>query len=297
VRRLERRCATTLDRSFRTDAYSRLSDTDREAGMAFEELTARHSQVWSSAPFERIAEVITEMHIALVERLAPQAGERWLDLACGTGDVAFHAARSGAIVTGSDLSPTLIETAQRRARELGLDVTLEVADCQALPYGDASFDVVSSSVGVIFAPDHARVAAELGRVCRPGGRMGLTAWRRDSGVGDIFEGMSKFMPPPPEGAGSPFQWGEEAYVREMLGDAFALSFEELDTRHEDEDPAEMWELFRSSYGPSHVLWNSLDDDRRRELDDTMTSVFEKHRDGDTISMERRYIVVTAIRKG
>lgn len=264
--------------------------------MAFEELTARHAQVWSSAPFERIAEVITEMHVALVERLAPQPGEHWLDLGCGTGDVAFHAARAGANVTGSDLSPALIETAQRKASELGLDLTLEVADCQALRYPDASFDVVSSSVGVIFAPDHARVAAELGRVCRPGGRIGLTARRRDSGVGDIFAGMSTFMPPPPEGAGSPFQWGDEAYVEKMLGDAFELSFEELDTRHEHDDPAEMWELFRTSYGPSHVLWNSLDEERRRELDETMTAVFEKHRDGDGINMERRYIVVTGLRK-
>jgi SAM-dependent methyltransferase len=264
--------------------------------MAFEELTTKHAQVWSSAPFERIAEVITEMHIALVERLAPQPGERWLDLGCGTGDVAFHAAKAGAVVTGSDLSQALIETAQRQAAELGLDLTLEVADAQALHYGDASFDVLSSSVGVIFAPDHARIASELARVCRPGGRMGITAWRRDSGVGDIFEGMSKFMPPPPEGAGSPFQWGQEAYVEEMLGDAFELSFEELDTRHHDDDPAAMWELFRSSYGPSHVLWNSLDDERRAELDETMTAVFEKHRDGDGISMERRYILVTGVRR-
>jgi SAM-dependent methyltransferase len=264
--------------------------------VAFEELTARHAQVWSAAPFERIAEVITEMHVALVERLSPQAGERWLDLGCGTGDVAFHAARAGAIVTGSDLSPALIDTARRQASELGLDLTLEVADCQALHYGDASFDVVSSSVGVIFAPDHARVAAELARVCRPGGRVGLTAWRRDSGVGDIFAGMSGFMPPPPEGAGSPFQWGDETYVEQMLGGAFELAFEELDTRHEHHDPAEMWELFRTSYGPSHVLWSSLDEDRRRALDETMTAVFEKHRAGDRISMERRYIVVTGIRK-
>ncbi len=264
--------------------------------MAFEELTNKHAQVWSSAPFERIAEVITEMHVALVERLAPQADEHWLDLGCGTGDVAFHAARAGAIVTGSDLSPTLIETAQGKARELGLDLTLEVADSQALHYSDASFDVVSSSVGVIFAPDHARVAAELARVCKPGGRMGLTAWRRDSGVGDIFSGMAKFMPPTPEVAGSPFQWGEEAYVQEMLGDTFELSFEELDTRHEHHDPAEMWELFRTSYGPSHVLWNSLDEERRRELDETMTAVFEQHRVGDGINMERRYIVVTGVRK-
>jgi ubiquinone/menaquinone biosynthesis C-methylase UbiE len=196
--------------------------TAKEAAMAFEELTTKHAQVWSSAPFERIAEVITEMHVALVERLAPKPGERWLDLGCGTGDVAFHAAQAGAIVTGSDLSPTLIETAQHRAGELGLDLTLEVADAQALHYGDASFDVVSSSVGIIFAPDHARIASELARVCRPGGRMGITAWSRDSGVGDIFEGMSKFMAPPPEGVGSPFQWGQEAYVEEMLGDAFEL---------------------------------------------------------------------------
>lgn len=264
--------------------------------MAFEELTTRHAQVWGSAPFERIAEVITEMHVALVERLAPEAGETWLDLGCGTGDVAFHAAQAGAIVTGSDLSPTLIETAEQRASELGLDLTLEVADCQALPYADASYDVVSSSVGVIFAPDHTRVASELARVCRPGGRLGLTAWRRDSGVGDIFEGMSGFMPPPPEGAGSPFQWGNEEYVQQMLGDAYELSFEELDTRHDDDDPAAMWELFRSSYGPSYVLWSSLDGDGRKALDETMTAVFEKHRDGDRISMERRYIVVTGVRR-
>ena len=264
--------------------------------MAFEELTTKHAQVWSSAPFERVAEIITEMHVALIERLAPQGGEHWLDLGCGTGDVAFHAARAGAIVTGSDLSPALIETAQRQASELGLDLTLEVADCQALHYPDASFDVVSSSVGVIFAPDHPRVATELARVCKPGGRMGITAWRRDSGVGDIFNGMAKFMPPPPEGAGSPFQWGDEAYVEEMLGNAYELSFEELDTRHEHHDPAEMWELFRTNYGPSHVLWSSLDEERRRELDDTMTSVFEQHRDGDVISMERRYIVVTGVRR-
>ena len=264
--------------------------------MAFEELTARHAQVWSAAPFEKIAAIITEMHVALVAHLAPQPGEKWLDLGCGTGDVAFHAARAGAIVTGSDLSPALIETARRQAAELGLDVTLEVGDAQALGYADASYDVVSSSVGVIFAPDHARVASELARVCRPGGRVGLTAWRRDSGVGDIFAGMAPFMAPPPEGAGSPFQWGEPSYVEQMLGGAFDLTIEELDTRHVGDDPAEMWDLFRTSYGPSAVLWSSLDEDRRRELDDAMTAVWEKHRSGDRIDMERRYIVVTGIRK-
>ena len=165
--------------------------------MAFEELTSRHAAMWGSAPFENIAHLIEDMHVALVERLEPGAGEHWLDLGCGVGDVAFHAARAGATVTGSDLSPTLVETARRRAAEYGLDLTLEVADCQNLPYADASFDVVSSSVGVIFAPDHERVASELTRVCRSGGRIGLTAWRKESGVGAMFAAMAPFMPTPP----------------------------------------------------------------------------------------------------
>ena len=264
--------------------------------MAFEELTRRQSVMWGSAPFENIADIISEMHVALVESLAPEVGEHWLDLACGAGDVAFHAARAGANVTGSDLSPTLVETAQRRAAEHDLDLTLEVADCQNLHYPDASFDVVSSSVGVIFAPDHARVAAELTRVCRPGGRVGLTAWRKESGVGVMFEAMRPFMPAPPPGAGSPFQWGDEAYVETMLGDTFDLSFEELDTRHEGGDGGEMWELFRDSYGPSLTLWNSLDDQRRTELDAAMTTYFESYRSDDGISVERRYIIVKGTRR-
>lgn len=264
--------------------------------MAFEELTSRHAVMWGSAPFENIADIISDMHVALVERLAPRHGEHWLDLACGAGDVAFHAARAGAVVTGSDLSPKLVESAQRRAEEHGLDLTLEVADCQDLHYPDASFDVVSSSVGVIFAPDHERVASELARVCRPGGRVGLTAWRKDSGVGAMFTAMSPFMPAPPPGAGSPFQWGDESYVEEMLGGAFALSFEEHDTRYEGDHGSEMWEVFRDNFGPSFTLWTSLDEERRAELDAAMEAYFEGYRTDSGVSVERRYIIATGVRK-
>jgi ubiquinone/menaquinone biosynthesis C-methylase UbiE len=253
--------------------------------------------MWGSAPFEKIAETISDMHQALVERLAPTPGEHWLDLATGAGDVALHAARAGALVTGSDLSPELVAAAQRRAGEHGLDLTLEVADAQNLHYADASFDVVSSSVGVIFAPDHERVAHELARVCRPGGRIGLTAWRKESGVGQMFSAMMPFMPTPPAGAGSPFQWGDESYVETMLGDTFELAFEELDSRHEGDDAGEMWEVFRDNYGPSFTLWQSLDDERRAELDAAMSSYFEAHRGEGGISVERRYIVVTGVRAG
>lgn len=264
--------------------------------MAFEELTRKHAEVWGSAPFENIAPIISDMHAELVEHLDPQPGEHWLDLACGVGDVAFHARRAGAVVTGSDLSPALIETAKSRAAEHGLDLTLEVADCQDLHYADASFDVVSSSVGVIFAPDHARVASELKRVCKPGGRIGMTAWRRESGVGDIFATMAPFMPPPPAGAGSPFQWGNEDYVEEMLGDAFDLDVVELDTRHVGEDGRDMWVHFRENFGPSFTLWMSLDEERRDELDAAMTALYERSRIEDGISQERRYIIITGRRR-
>ena len=265
--------------------------------MAFEELTSRQAVMWGSAPFENIADLISEMHVALVERLAPVPGEHWLDLGCGAGDVAFLAARAGAVVTGSDLSPTLVAAAQRRAEEQGLDLILEVADCQNLHYADASFDVVSSSVGVIFAPDHERVAHELARVCRPGCRVGLTAWRKESGVGEMFGVMVPFMPPPPAGAGSPFQWGDEAYVEAMLGNTFELSFEELDTRHEGESGSEMWEVFRANFGPAFTLWSSLDDERRAELGDAMVKFFESHRTDEGINLERRYLLATGVRKG
>src|SRR3954465_6668309 len=113
--------------------------------MAFEALKERQGTVWGAAPFEKIAETLHPMHAKLVERLAPQPAERWLDIGCGTGDVAFRAAAAGAHVTGSDLSPALIETARRHAAARGLQLTLEVADAERLPYGDASFDVASSS--------------------------------------------------------------------------------------------------------------------------------------------------------
>lgn len=264
--------------------------------MAFEELKQRHAVVWDSAPFENIAPLIADMHDELVARLEPRPGERWLDLACGAGDVAFRAARGGADVTGSDLAPGLVEAARRRAAEEGLVLTLEVADCESLHYGDASFDVVSSSVGVIFAPDHARVASELARVVQPGGRIGLTAWRAASGVGEMFRLMAPFMPPAPPGVGSMLQWGDETYMKQMLGDAFDLEFVELDCPYEGDDAREMWEVFRVNYGPTYTLWSSLDEDRRAELDRVMIDMLEEARTEDGIRSERLYIVALGTRR-
>jgi SAM-dependent methyltransferase len=263
--------------------------------MAFEALKRRQATIWGAAPFEKVAGTIHDMHDDLVARLGPRAGERWLDLACGTGEVAFRAARAGATVTASDLAPALIDTARQAAADEGLELTLEVADCEELPYEDASFDVVSSSVGVIFAPDHARVAEQLARVCRPGGRLGFTAWRGESGVGDIFRTMTPFAPQPPEEAGSPFQWGAESYVEERLGEWFDLEFVEGNSPHEGDDATEMWELFRNNYGPTFTLWSSLEPDRQSHLDAAMTEMFERSRAADRIAQERIYIIALGTR--
>ena len=264
--------------------------------MAFEDLKQRQATMWGSAPFERIAPLIGAMHDELVVQLDPQPGERWPDLACGAGDVAFRAARAGADVTASDISPTLVEAARRRAADEHLELTLEVADCEHLPYADGSFDAVSSSVGVIFAPDHARVASELARVCRAGGRLGLTAWRASSGAGEMFRRMAPFMPPPVEGAGSPLAWGDEAYVEEMLGDAFELEFLERDVPYTGDDAEEMWAVFRDNFGPVFTLRASLDEKRRAALDRTMIEQLEEARGPDGIRSERLYLLALGVRR-
>ncbi len=264
--------------------------------MAFEALKEKQAAIWGAAPFEKVAGTIHDMHDDLVAHLEPTPGELWLDLACGTGEVAFRAVRAGAVVSASDLAPALIETAKAQASVLDLELTLEVADCEELPYEDASFDVVSSSVGIIFAPDHPRVASELARVVRPGGRIGFTAWRGESGVGDIFRTMSPFAPPPPAGAGSPFQWGDESYVAERLGEWFDVRFVEGNSPHVDDDARAMWELFRDNYGPTFTLWSSLDEERRTELDAAMVELFERSRVGDRIAQERLYIIALGTRK-
>jgi SAM-dependent methyltransferase len=262
----------------------------------FDELKRRQSAMWGSAPFEATVKYIAPMHDELVVRLRPQPGEAWLDLGTGTGAVAFRAARSGAQVTASDISPVLIESARRQAAEDDLEIDFHVADAEDLPYADASFDVVSSAVGVIFAPDHEAVASELKRVCRPGGRIGITAWRGDSGVGDMFRAMAPFQPPPPEGAGSPFQWGSEDYVRERLGDAFELEFVELDAPQVGESGEQIWDYFVADYGPSRTLADSLEPERREELRRTMTAFFEQFRDRDGIHQPRPYIIALGTRR-
>lgn len=158
--------------------------------MAFEALKDRQAAAYSNSKFELLAETAADIHDDLVERLGVRAGERWLDLATGTGAVAVRAARRGAVVTGQDLAEGLIQTAQRLAAQDGVDVTFEVGDCEQLPYPDGSFDVISSAQGAVFAPDHRAVARELERVSAPGGRI---AWQRGARVARSAASLRRWL--------------------------------------------------------------------------------------------------------
>lgn len=263
--------------------------------MAFEELKQRQSVMWGNGPYQRITDTLADIHELVVSRLEPQPGERWLDLACGTGAVAERAARAGADVVGLDLAPVLIETARERAAEQGLEIDYRVGDCEDLAgIADGSFDIVSSTCGIMFAPDHEATAGELARVVRPGGRIALVNWTPEGGLGRMFRMMAPFQPAPPPS--SPFDWGREGRLRELLGDAFDLEIEERESTLETADGEEYWQLFATSYGPTKTLAESLEPERREELHRAWVDFFEReYRDGDRIVHTREYLLVHGTR--
>lgn len=264
--------------------------------MAFEELKRRSSEAWGSAPFENVEPDIAVVHDGLVERLGAQPGVRWLDVGCGPGAVALRAARAGAEVTGLDLAPGLLETARRRAAEEGLAIQFDVGDVEALPYADASYDVVSSSFGAIFALDHEAAASELARVTRPGGRLGLSAWRPDAAVCAMFQITADYQPPPPEGIGTPFQWGSEDYAAALLGGAFELEFVDGDAPLVKESAEAAWTEMRENVGPPKVLYESLDPERGEELHRRMVEYLERFRTNGGIHQSRPYLLILGTRR-
>jgi SAM-dependent methyltransferase len=265
--------------------------------VGFEELKTKQAQVWGSGAFERVEETLIEMYEALLAGLEPGPGDRLLDVACGTGGLAVRAASAGAEVTGIDLAPELIETARRRAATAGAQISFEVGDCELLPYEDGSFDVVSSSVGAIFAPNHEVAAGQLARVCAPGGRLGLTSWRAEGGVGDFFRFMADWAPPPPEGAGLPLAWGREEYVEERLGEWFELEFTELDSVYEADSGESAWRLFSEGFGPTRAAAAALSEDERERFHQAFVEYFERYRtDGGGLRQSRTYLLTTGRRK-
>jgi SAM-dependent methyltransferase len=261
--------------------------------VAFEALKTRQAEMWGSAPWERVAETLAPLHDHMIEELSPQAGERWLDAATGTGAVAIRAARAGAEVTGLDMAPRLVETAKRLAAEEGLAIRFDVGDCEDLPYHDLSFDVVASAVGVIFAPDHSAVARELARVCRPGGKLGLASWRPNPAYSAVFE---PFRPPLEPGVGDPDEWGRREHVVGLLGDAFELAFVEGSHVLQGESGEAIWRLFTTAHGAFKARAESLDARRREQLHRAFVGYLEGYRADGGINAPNDYLLVLGTRR-
>src|SRR5919199_3730368 len=187
------------------------------------ELKARHRKMWASGDYPSMVETwLLPLGPRLVEACEIVPGMHVLDVGAGTGNASIPAAQRGASVTASDLTPELLDAGGRRAEGAGVDLGWVEADAERLPFEDASFDVVISSIGVMFAPRHQAAADELVRVCRPGGTIGLLSWTPEGMIGGLFRTIGPFAPPPPPGAQTPPLWGSQDHVRELLADRVDL---------------------------------------------------------------------------
>jgi SAM-dependent methyltransferase len=237
----------------------------------------RARATWSAGDFDAIAERIWSVGSDLVERVGVADGDRVLDVACGTGNAAIPAAVAGGSVTGLDITPELFEDARRRAADAGVEIEWIEGDAEALPFEDGSFDVVLSTFGCMFAPDHAVAAAEIVRVLAPGGRLGIAAWRPEGSIGQFFQTISKHAPPPPEGFQPPPLWGLRDHVTSLFaGTGVELSFEDTVVHRRFDSVEEMVEEYGSKFGPIVILRAALEPEGRWEaLESDLTAAFER----------------------
>ena len=218
--------------------------------------------MWGSGNYAAVAERITEVGELVVECAGVEPGMDLLDVACGTGNASVPAAKAGARVTGLDFAPALLEIARERASDAMVEIDFVEGDAQELPFEDASFDRVLSTFGHMFAPDHARTAAEMKRVLRPGGTIAFACWTPEGAIARQFRTIAELVPPPP-GTQPPALWGTEEHVTELLGEA---EFERHEVEWKDESVESFARFMLESFGP---LLNAREllAERAHELDD------------------------------
>lgn len=222
---------------------------------------AGEPSVWALGDYHRFATAtVWEVGPELVGACGIARGQRVLDVAAGTGNVAIRAAEAGAEVVALDITPENFEAGRREARDRGVEVEWVQGDAQALPFPDGSFDVVTSCFGAMFAPDHAAVAAELLRVCRKGGTIGLASFRPEGTAGEFFDLVGSFAPPPPPDALSPLLWGTEAHVAGLLGHRAEIRTARRHYVERAENPEAYVELFTETFGPLVALRAALAED-------------------------------------
>lgn len=238
----------------------------------------RQQAMWASGDYAVIGNTLQIVGEQLAEAVNVGADDRVLDVAAGSGNATLAAARRFATVTSTDYVPALLEQGRRRVEADGFaNVTFEVADAEALPYPSASFDVVLSTFGVMFAPDQTRTASELLRVCRPGGRIGLANWTPAGFVGEFFRIVTRYVPPPPN-VSSPLLWGTEDRIRELFAGASTIECTRRMFNFRYRSPEHWVEVFRQFYGPVHKAFAALEPDRQAALAaDLIALLHARHR--------------------
>ncbi len=261
-------------------------------------IKGRQKKAWSSGDYGKVGTTLVVMAELLTEAVDLRPTQRVLDVACGNGNASLAAARRFCEVVGIDYVPMLLDEARERAKAEGLPVDFREGDAEDLPFEDASFDVVLSTLGVMFAPNQDKAAAELLRVCKPGGRIGMASWVPDGYIGDLFRTMGKYVPPP-AGLKLPFRWGTEEGLGELLGEGIGS----LQTRRR----SFVWrfpsarhhvEFMRGYYGPLNKAFETLDEGGQEALEGELISLVEQYNRSDdgTAVWGADYLEVVAARR-
>ncbi len=263
-----------------------------------EALKVRLRTTWMSGDYAHFAQYLEPGAIDFLKRMQIEPGTEMLDVGCGAGQIAVPAARAGARVTGIDIASNLIEKARQRAAAEGVEVRFDDGDAEMLPYADASFDLVVSLIGAMFAPRPGLVASEMLRVCRSGGRIVMANWTPDGHVGQMFKVIGSHVPPPPL-MPSPLQWGDIATVRDRLsqGAANMTTEKRLYPMRYPFPPAEVAQFFFEYYGPTLRALAALDDIRQADLRKDLVDLWTRNNraSGNTTHVDAEYLYVEAVR--
>ena len=245
-----------------------------DTNVDYNEIKQRQLATWASGDFAIIGTTLQIVGELLAEAVDVRAGENVLDVAAGNGNATLAAARRFARVTSTDYVPHLLEKGAARARAEGLDIEFQVADAEALPFGDGSFDVVLSTFGAMFTPEHRRAAHELMRVVRSGGRIGMANWTPEGFVGQLFRVIGAYVPPP-AGTGSPALWGSEPRIVELFGPvAMDIRCVRRNFNFRYRSAAHWIDVFRSFYGPTRKAYSALDPIHQTNLTEDITALLE-----------------------